>query len=155
MLNSITVLAIYPSQISQFNYFSNLMAHHLAFVTRTKPISNFKQRDYLAMAIGYKGYTDLLKAADFNTNGDNGQPLEIFTTDEYMTALSNILSQKLPTIPDEEIFATCKALAISHHDSYDLEGVINSAMRDAYILPSSPVDMLDDFSSKPIGAKAD
>lgn len=91
-------LQIYPSQLASFKGKAKIFALKIGELSGTKPLSAFKQNDYLSIGIGYKGHSDLIKSAEFRADGDNNESLEMFRHDLIRSSIVEVFVAKLPKV---------------------------------------------------------
>jgi hypothetical protein len=128
MNNSVLPLAIYPSQLYVLKAKALLLSLSVSEALSIKKLSAFKRNDYLAIALGYKGYSDLVMSAKFRASSDKEQPILIFTNEAIKQSIAEVFSEKLGHHTYKKIFSLFADLEKSELGSMvinDIRRVIN------------------------------
>lgn len=98
-------LPIFPSQLVDFKSNAKKFALIIEYITGCKRISSFNRNDWLAVAIGYKGHSDLVQTSKQRTLTDRNSQLVIFSKSRYFSSkiISTFASQLSVTQVDIEL----------------------------------------------------
>jgi hypothetical protein len=123
MNKALSRLAVYPSQLNTFKERADKFASLLSELSSTKTISSFKRYDYLAMAVGYKGYSDLINASKFRAKADNRETLVLFGESSLRATIKEVFATKLPSIALSDIDMASEKMAESEAELNKLNRV--------------------------------
>lgn len=104
-------LAVYPSQLDSLKERADTFASLISELSQTKKLSSFKRYDYLSMALGYKGHSDLVNASKFRVEADKQEGLLLFTESAIRSSIREVFTAKLPVIDSSVIDAATKKMA--------------------------------------------
>ncbi|AEX22820.1 tyrosine-type recombinase/integrase [Vibrio sp. EJY3] len=79
-------LPIFPSQLADFKAKAQQFSSIIEDTIGCKRISSFNRNDWLAVAIGYKGHSDLVQASKQRTLSDRNSQLVIFSKSRYFSS---------------------------------------------------------------------
>lgn len=95
---------VYPSQLKQFKESAKQFAALISNESETSLISAFKRNDWLSLALGHKGHSDLTFFAKSCRDADTSEELYLFCDDNQLqTTIIDVFSSKLPAVPREVI----------------------------------------------------
>ncbi|HDY7722262.1 TPA: hypothetical protein ACGVAR_001067 [Vibrio vulnificus] len=101
-------LPIFPSQLADFKVKAKQFSSIIENITGCKRISSFNRNDWLAVAIGYKGHSDLVQTSKQRTLTDRSSQLVIFSKSHYFSSKikSTFASQLSATQAEIELAVT-------------------------------------------------
>ncbi len=98
---------IYLSQLESFKKQSKELADKLTSAIPNLKLSAFKRNDYLSIALGYKGHSDLVKSAHFRASSDDNSTLSILSDEDVRYAIATVYSNKIPEASFGYIYRSC------------------------------------------------
>ena len=104
-------LPIYPSQLDSIKTKAKALAVLIAEKLDFKPLSAFKRNDYLSIALGYKGHSDLVESSKFRKEGDKSKPLWVFQNEDIASSIARVFSKKIDGLTEETVLDVCKILS--------------------------------------------
>tara|TARA_B100001245_G_scaffold231302_1_gene211965 strand:- start:183 stop:677 length:495 start_codon:yes stop_codon:yes gene_type:complete len=104
-------LPIYPSQLDSIKTKAKALAVLIAEKLDSKPLSAFKRNDYLSIALGYKGHSDLVESSKFRKEGDKSKPLWVFQNEDIASSIARVFSKKIDGLTEETVLDVCKILS--------------------------------------------
>jgi len=110
MNSPLSAMSIYKSQLSAFKTKAKLLSTSIAETLSIKELSAFKRNDYLAIAIGYKGYPDLIESCKFRSSSDAGQLLLIFSNESIRNSIAEVFSSKISDVSVSDVLLVCENL---------------------------------------------
>lgn len=102
---------VYPSQLCSFKLRSDLLAETISDITHHKILSTFKRYDYLALALGYKGHSDLIQATKFRSQADKNVLLELFSYPVIVAAIIDVFCARLDYLNQTDAEKACALVA--------------------------------------------
>ncbi|MGR5540547.1 hypothetical protein ACPV5V_18380 [Vibrio campbellii] len=99
-----TKYPVYPSQLKQFKESAKQFAVLISNESETSLISAFKRNDWLSLALGHKGHSDLTFFAKSCRDADTSEELYLFCDDDQLqSAIIDTFSLKLTDVSKEAI----------------------------------------------------
>jgi hypothetical protein len=111
MYNTSTPFPIYPSQLKCFKEKAELLAKKIANKHPNINISAFKRNDLLSIALGYKGYADLVTSASFRVSSDKKDTLLLFSNKKVVLAITAVLVKRYPSLKSNDVIGACLMLS--------------------------------------------
>ncbi len=102
---------VYSSQLDSFLLCADTLAVAISKITSTKKLSAFKRNDYLAIALGYKGHSDLIHAAKFHSQQDAGEQLRLFCHAGITSAIIETYCSKITGLDRKQFVLACEHLS--------------------------------------------
>lgn len=126
-------IKLYPSQTPRLKEIAKLIA---TSVTKYGiKISAFKRNDYLAEALGYKGFSDLIQSSKFRADSDKNRSPLILSRPECVEAIAYIFSRNTVGLSSEQVGDICLGLK---YVEYSTEPLIPLHENDIVVIKSSP-----------------
>tara|TARA_Y100001970_G_scaffold224984_2_gene277522 strand:- start:31984 stop:33246 length:1263 start_codon:yes stop_codon:yes gene_type:complete len=126
-------LPIYPSQLDSIKTKAKALAVLIAEKLDFKPLSAFKRNDYLSIALGYKGHSDLVESSKFRKEGDKYKPLWVFQNEDIASSIASVFSKNVDGLTEKTVLDVCKVLGIRERFSVmtgELNRMIGGATSD-------------------------
>ncbi|MBE8232497.1 MAG: hypothetical protein HAW67_02090 [Endozoicomonadaceae bacterium] len=112
-------VAVYPSQLEEFKLRAGELAKSISIQTSTKPLSAFKRNDYLAISLGYKGYSDLVYSSQFRATGDKNAPFSIFHSDILKERVIKVFVSKISELTEDVMRNVCGIRIVCSRCNYE------------------------------------
>ncbi|WP_018984053.1 hypothetical protein [Salinimonas chungwhensis] len=147
---------VYPSQLDTIKSIAKDLADLIGEEVGSKRLSAFKRNDYLANALGYKGYPDLVESTKFRALGDKNETLSLFHGKGLSDSIATTFAGSVPGLTPEAAANICKTLAAREAASVrlsELKHVLGNVSREEAeaVKANSNFNMfLDDESFNPI-----
>ncbi|HBH7906310.1 site-specific integrase [Vibrio parahaemolyticus] len=110
-------LPIFPSQLADFKVKAKQFSSIIEDITGCKRISSFNRNDWLAVAIGYKGHSDLVQTSKQRTLTDRSSQLVIFSKSHYFSSkIKSIFASQLSTTQVDIELAVTKMRQIEREE---------------------------------------
>jgi len=87
---------VFPSQLDAFKKSADSLVKELSKTpSGGKQLSASRRYDYLAIALGYKEYSDLIQCAEIRSQAENIVTLQLFQHGEILEAIVKVFSSKI------------------------------------------------------------
>tara|TARA_B100000749_G_scaffold280700_1_gene278049 strand:- start:42 stop:788 length:747 start_codon:yes stop_codon:yes gene_type:complete len=111
MHHSSYLYPIHTSQLKSFKIKAKALSEELTKLVPNLRLSAFQRNDYLAMALGYKGHSDLVTSASFRGSSHNEEELVLFSNCIIREDIIRVFLEKTPQVKESEISLSCLLLS--------------------------------------------
>ena len=111
MQHHATAFPVHAFQLKSFKSKAKALSIELSKLVPDLSLSAFQRNDYLSMALGYKGHSDLVVSTSFRASSCKDKELDIFSNCIVRENIINIFSENIPHITKEQVSLCCLLLS--------------------------------------------